>query len=84
MRAALHTLSRCSLVAGEIVRECVASSRAGHSRFRCANVVARLLASPTNFRADATVFVMGSVPLALLGTGEARRGAGLDDCPDYR
>jgi hypothetical protein len=66
------------------VRECVEPSRAGHTGVRCADVVACLLASPTDFCADATVFVMGSVPFALLGTGEARRGAGLDDCPDHR
>ena len=58
--------------------------RAGDTGGRCANVVARLLASPTHFCADATVFVMGSVPFALLGTGEARRGAGLNDCADHR
>jgi hypothetical protein len=51
---------------------------------RCADVVARLLASTTHLRANATVFVMGGVPFALLGTGEARRGAGFDDCPDHR
>src|SRR5881392_1150229 len=81
MRAAFHTLSSCLLVAREIVRECVESNRAGHTGVRCANVVARLLASPTYVRAEATVLVMGSVPFALLGTGEACRGAGLDDCP---
>jgi hypothetical protein len=76
--------SRRLVVPRESVRQCVEPSRSGDTGVRCANVVARLLASPTHFCAEATVFVMGGVPFALLGTGEARRCAGLDDCPDHR
>jgi hypothetical protein len=48
----------------------------------CEQFVARLLAAPAGCGADATVLVVMGVPLALISTGAARCGAGLDGGAD--
>src|SRR2546425_9333621 len=45
-------------------------------------LVARLLAAATDGGADATVFVVCGVAIALLGAGEAGHRTGFDDRPD--
>src|SRR5919204_4213568 len=45
-------------------------------------IVARLLAATTDLGTEPTVLVMGGVPLALLGTGEAGRRTGFDHRTD--
>ena len=43
-------------------------------------VIARVLAAATGFGAKPAVLVVGGVPVALLGTGEAGDAAGFDHC----
>jgi hypothetical protein len=45
-------------------------------------VVARVLAPATDFGAEPAVLVVGGVPVALLGTGEAGDTTGFDHCAD--
>jgi hypothetical protein len=45
-------------------------------------VVTCILASATDFGADAAVFVVGGVPLALLCTGNTSRRTGFDHCAE--
>jgi hypothetical protein len=47
-------------------------------------VVACLLAATTGFAAEPAVLVVGGVPVALLGTGEASHRTGFDHCADER
>jgi hypothetical protein len=50
---------------------------------RCDQVAAGLLAAAAGVGANAAVFVVRGMPLALITTGFARRGAGFDHCAEH-